>query len=368
MLVVSALVPRPLMASNLTPPVLFRTVQSHRPTLLLEEAETLGDNEDLRLVLNAGHVRGTAWVPRLVPVGDDYKTQLFRTWCPKVMALIGRLPVTLEDRSILIPLRRKGRGETVTRLRLDRLQQYEPLRRRAWRWAQDHLELLREADPDVPSEIHDRAQDNWRPLLAVADALGGIWPAPARRAVLELEARVPESESSGEMLLADLREFFAERRADRAFSTDIIGALTGLEDRPWHEWKKGKPLTQFQLARLLKPFNVESKTIRSGDRRLKGYYLDDLEEAFSRYLPAPSRDGVTSRDCAGADEEPQVVTNAPESQPDRVDSRSPDGGLSLGHDLEGEEPVEGSTTLGPTGIEIPSCGVGDPTMGAAGSE
>ena len=31
---------------------------------------------------------------------------------------------------------------------------------------------LRVADPPVPAELHDRAADNWRPLLAIADAAG----------------------------------------------------------------------------------------------------------------------------------------------------------------------------------------------------
>ena len=40
----------------------------------------------------------------------------------------------------------------------------------------DHASELREADPVVPPELHDRAADNWRPLLAIADLVGGEWP------------------------------------------------------------------------------------------------------------------------------------------------------------------------------------------------
>ena len=42
-------------------------------------------------------------------------------------------------------------------------------RRKAARWVKDNLEALRRADPEVPQELHDRACDNWRPLIAIAD-------------------------------------------------------------------------------------------------------------------------------------------------------------------------------------------------------
>jgi hypothetical protein len=47
--VIEALVPRPLLASNVTVAAVFRTIEAHRPTLLIDEADTfLGDNEELR--------------------------------------------------------------------------------------------------------------------------------------------------------------------------------------------------------------------------------------------------------------------------------------------------------------------------------
>ena len=44
------------------------------------------------------------------------------------------------------------------------------------------MQRLAEADPDVPDELHDRAADNWRPLLDIANAVGGDWPERARAA------------------------------------------------------------------------------------------------------------------------------------------------------------------------------------------
>jgi hypothetical protein len=54
--VIQALVPKPLLASNITAAAIFRTVEIARPTLLIDEGDTfLRENEELRGVLNSGH-------------------------------------------------------------------------------------------------------------------------------------------------------------------------------------------------------------------------------------------------------------------------------------------------------------------------
>ena len=111
---------RPLPTANMTPATVFRGIESYRPTLLVDEADTFIRNSDeLRGVLNSGHRRGMAFVLRTV--GDDYAVKTFSTWCPKAMAAIGRLPETLQDRSIVISLRRRAAHETVEGFRFDRI-------------------------------------------------------------------------------------------------------------------------------------------------------------------------------------------------------------------------------------------------------
>ena len=115
-----ALVPRLLLAASITAASVFRAVDRFAPTLLIDEADTfLSHNEELRGIINAGHTRSTAKVIRTV--GDNHDPKVFSTWSAKGIALIGRLPETLEDRSILITLRRKRPGETVERLPRDRI-------------------------------------------------------------------------------------------------------------------------------------------------------------------------------------------------------------------------------------------------------
>jgi len=106
MIVVHELVRRPLLATNIAPAPLFRCVEEFRPTLLLDEADAwLKENEELRGILNGGHSRKTAKVIRCV--GDEHDVRAFSTFCAKAVAGIGRLADTLEDRSIIIPMKRK---------------------------------------------------------------------------------------------------------------------------------------------------------------------------------------------------------------------------------------------------------------------
>jgi putative DNA primase/helicase len=101
-----ALVPRPCPASNITSAALFRAVEKWHPTLLIDEADTfLKSSDELRGILNSGHQRSSAYVIRTV--GDDHEPRQFRTWAPKAVALIGKLPPTLASRAIHIELRRK---------------------------------------------------------------------------------------------------------------------------------------------------------------------------------------------------------------------------------------------------------------------
>ena len=122
---VQAVTPRALSTSNITSAALFRTVEGWAPTLLIDEADTfLRNNEELRGVLNSGHNRLTACVVRTV--GDDHTPAMFRSWSAKAIGLIGLLPDTLADRAVTVTLRRKRPDERVERLRLDRMNEFEP--------------------------------------------------------------------------------------------------------------------------------------------------------------------------------------------------------------------------------------------------
>jgi putative DNA primase/helicase len=277
-------VPRPLPAANITSAAVFRTIESACPTLLIDEADTfLTGNDELRGVLNSGHNRATAFVVRTV--GEDHQPAKFGTWAPVAIAMIGKLPDTLHDRSIVVPLRRKKPGEIVERCRFDRSEEFDALRRKLRRWVEDARRGLLQWDGDVPASLHDRAADNWWALLAVADAAGGHWPQTARQAAVALSSGGEDAESAAVLLLHDMHALF-ERRGARIPTQAILDVLHAMDDRPWPEWRQGKPITAQQLARLLKPFGIASTTIRMDSGQTpKGFKRESFIDAFSRYLP-----------------------------------------------------------------------------------
>ena len=277
------LCPRVLTASNITAAALFRAVERWSPTLLVDEADTfLKGNDDLRGVINSGHNKAAAYVIRTA--GDDHEPRRFRTWAPKAIALIGKLQPTLASRSIEIRMQRLAPGESVEELRGDRLDQFDPLCRQACRWVHDNLTALREADPAIPAGLGGRAADNWRPLLAIADAVGDEWPELAREAAVALTVSDDQQPANIQLLL-DIHDVFNQLKTDRVSSMELATRLGDMEDRPWPEWRNGKPLTTRQLAAQLKPFGVGPRSIRTEDQTPKGYLLESFNDAFARYIP-----------------------------------------------------------------------------------
>jgi putative DNA primase/helicase len=282
--VISHLVPKPLFIGHTTASPLFRAIELVRPTLLLDEADSfLTDNEELRGLINLGHRRDGAVMRS---VGEDFKPHLFSVWAPLAIAAIGRVQETIEDRSIIIPLRRRRLDEPIENFSAIDPVVIDPLKRlarQAARWAADHTESLRKARPKRPAGVYNRAADNWHPLLAVADAAGGRWPELARRIAETMVAAAADDDASIRVvLLGDIRDVFAEKKLDRLASAELARALEPIEGRPWGEWKNGKPLSSHALARLLKPFGIAPARI---DNQTRGWRRDQFDEAFARYLP-----------------------------------------------------------------------------------
>jgi hypothetical protein len=283
--VIQTLVPKPLQAAHITAAAIFRTVEAVRPTLLIDEADTfIKDNEELRGIINSGHSRG-GQVVRLV--GDNYEPHAFSTWCPTAIAAIGSLPDTIEDRSIPVSLKRRRPEEKVERFRSDKTPELVEMCRKAARWGVDNHLALIDSDPSMPAELHDRAADNWRPLLAIADQVGGGWGERARHAAVALSVtNSAEGENLSYRLLSDIREIFVEKKIDRIGSEDLAMELSIISGSPWITLNRGKAVDSGWIAKRLRPFEIRPGTVRmSAEKTAKGYRLDQFKDAFERYLP-----------------------------------------------------------------------------------
>jgi Protein of unknown function (DUF3631) len=280
--VISRIVTRPLPTTSVTAAAIFRVVEKCRPTLIIDEADTfLPEAEELRGVINSGHRWGGAVIRT---VGDDHEPRTFSTYGACAIGLIGKLPATLHDRSVVIDLKRRLRSEQIVNFRSDRTGELDQLGRKVARWAADHADLVKTTDPQMPAGLFNRDADNWRPLLAIAEAAGGEWPERAREvAALCCAAAGGDDAAQIELLLGDMRDAFGQKT--EMPSADLIKALVALEGRPWAELGKNrKPVTQNRLARMLKPLGIAPQQIGPKEDRMRGYVFDHFLDAFARYL------------------------------------------------------------------------------------
>lgn len=277
---------RPLTASNISPAALFRCIDAWSPTLLVDEADAFArENEELRGLLNCGHTRDGAYVVRTV--GDDHTPRKFNTWGAKALAGIGKLADTLMDRAIVLELRRKLPHEQVERLRHAEPDLFETLAEKLARFAEDYRDAVRQARPQLPASLNDRAQDNWEPLLAIADVAGGAWPKAGREAALKLSGAESATMSTSTELLADIQTVFETRRADRISSADLIEALCEDDEAPWSTYNRGKPISPRQVAKRLAEYGIRPKNVRGAFGQAKGFEREQFTDAFSRYLSTP---------------------------------------------------------------------------------
>jgi hypothetical protein len=288
--VLDQLVDRPIRTENISVAALAHSL-AEGATLLLDEVDTIfkakapsDTQEMLRGVLDAGYRCGGAYI-RMVGQGAAMKPQRFDCFGPKALAGIGRLPGTLDDRSVIVVLRRRRRDESITAFRFSAARERAaPIRESLTRWSVSAQAGLRDALPVVPQELHDRAQDSWEPLLAIAELAGGSWPERGRKAALALAADVDvEDDTVGVQLLAALQAIFGEEKG--LATQNILETLNSQDESPWPGFNKGRGLTPRSLAGLLKPFGARPDSIRFGNDTYKGYKASALQDAWDRYVP-----------------------------------------------------------------------------------
>jgi putative DNA primase/helicase len=323
---ISRLVNRADKCSAHTEATLFRTIADEAPTLLIDEFHTTIDlhrkndtNASAILrIFNLGH-RYDGQVPRCVPAGDDWTVERFPVYGPMAVALIGQLPDEQQSRSFSVHLKRKLDNQSIKKMRIGPMPELDVLARKIRRWTDDNQEAVAKAYeqdpyPDMPTEVFNRAADNWTPLFVVADVIGGEWPAKVRAAAVAAVG-ASQTESRRVELLRDLQSIFSELDAtkgnrlpvtvatsgrlgqilhldrgqpDRIASREVVLLLNLKEDRPWKTYNRGREITELQVANLLDDFEIRPSQLRfkinGSGTRLKGYLKVWFEDAWARYL------------------------------------------------------------------------------------
>ena len=144
----------------------------------------------------------------------------------------------------------------------------------------------------MPEQLTGGQCDNWRPLIAIADACSPDIGKLVREIAFKMCQGLDEDFEV--LLLRDIRDLFDLKHVDRLASVAIVEHLNLLPDGLWADWR-GKHdtdtprlLTQAIMAKLLSPFGIRPATVwplnRNADSRSsRGYHRYQFEDAWRRY-------------------------------------------------------------------------------------
>jgi hypothetical protein len=298
--VLETLVYLPWRGTAPTSAALYRMI-TKAPTLLLDEVEAFNSKnksestQAILAILNAGHRKG-ATVPRCD--GPTHEVKEFPVYGPKAFAAIGRLPDTLTDRSIVVTMQRRTKGQKVERFLAARAKaEAKPIRDGVASFATAYQGAIGQAyrrllDTDLEF-LSDRNAEMWFPLFAICSVSAPDRVAELKRCAVTLcaDKAVDDADDSLPLkLLADIKTVWPEGQ-DRCDTESLIEKLKAREESPWVEYQ----LSPRKLAKMLRPFCVEPRVVRIGARVLRGYEYSGLEAAFSRYLEVESATSATSQ-------------------------------------------------------------------------
>jgi putative DNA primase/helicase len=279
----------PVKTDNVTPASMFRLIEARKPqlTILADEYDTyITGNDELRGIVNSGHQRSGAVLRTERTEEGQFEVREFPTFAPLALAGIKKLPATIASRALPILLQRKAKADRVEKFRENgNRAKLAALNGRWERWA---VGARLDLNPDMPDVLGDRQGDVSVPLLAIADAAGKEWGERARRALVAVfkgAAALGSQDDKGLLLLKHLREIFEPKDrppVESEFSMFLCDVLAERDDGPWKE--RGRAIEQSDLAKLLAPFGIKSKSVRKDKLVLKGYYRKDFFDAWKRYL------------------------------------------------------------------------------------
>ncbi|MHC1764620.1 MAG: DUF3631 domain-containing protein [Verrucomicrobiia bacterium] len=311
--VTEKIVRRPFRTSNTSAAVLYHVISRGNLTVLVDELDSV-NNEQRAAICNIlkGGFQANGTAHRMVERNGEQVEKEFPTFCPKMIATItmDKLDKATRTRTIGIRMQRKPRDmEKAKFRRVD----CTDIQRRCLRWVQDNAEALRAVPPmDIAECSTDRQEDVWEPLIAIARVVGGDWEPRLRLAAKEL-TNAPDdgaSQTISHQLLVAIRAYFAEG-ADRVDSKTLLEKLNSTGD--FADANYGRGLNPQFIAKLLKPYGIQPRTIKLTDgKTAKGYLREMFDAVFATYLPDPpvsKGNSVTTPVNIDRDEVFEKVTN-----------------------------------------------------------
>jgi Protein of unknown function (DUF3631) len=282
-----------------TPAGIFRSVGKRKPTLFIDEAESLSGEAAgaMRSVLNVGYRRGQS-VVRI----EQGRARSFSAYCPKCIILIGDPYDTLRDRSIIV---RMVRAEAPTRF-VHAIAQDEgaALAVRIAEAAKGQGEAIVAAyqSSGYLPWLQDREEEIWQSLFAICRILAPAEVPELERISADLAIdktadRTKYRESGdaedaaelseyGRRLASDLLAVLGER--DAIHTRVALDELRAMPTGPWRKWR-GDGLDARTMAALLRDQRITPRLVRlrvngkvSSEGVSRGYRKADIERALGR--------------------------------------------------------------------------------------
>ena len=284
-----------------TAAALFRGIDRHHPTTLIDEGANLDIVGAIRSIMNSGHRKGGVF-SRFV----DREDRDLSTYAPMAVGILTgtvSLPEELLDRSIIINMQRTLRTDL---RRFNSINPHieevvKPIFYQMCAWARTRPPL--NPNPDLPPKLRNRVSDNWLVLISIADCFGEAWGKKARDAAETFLRTAKEKDPSVVMLVSIRRVLNDALKADRCRVDDLIKALHDLHDAPWNEYcgheGKGVPhkIKDAEVTQLLGKYDIHPKTVwpknrKKGDasKSYRGYMRSWFEDAWARYCSDDSDD------------------------------------------------------------------------------
>jgi hypothetical protein len=320
------LVPDPMVFVEMTGPTMYRRIDANRPTLFVDESDSIFDRRS-----DLVHIVSAAWTPgTTIPRGDHD----FNVWCAKIIAFLipeekdpdKVLPRQLNTRVIDCPVWRMTPEEEAKLEAYKATEAYRNeeaectmFRRKLLRWKIDNAEAMRYLIPTYPPGFKSRLAQNWRLQLLIAERAGGIWPEELRHSAMEVSRHLLYGDpSEGVALLMVVKSLLASWPKGYITSAELLNHVLKQKGDYWRKFRGKGPISETQLAALLRRFRIRPRNIHPTKRSTKtvrGYVVADFREPIARY----ARDAPAEVDAAFVDDDDEPVV--PKRKPRRKSRR-----------------------------------------------
>jgi hypothetical protein len=262
----------------------LETLASANGTPLIDEFdEVLRNNPGVIGVLNGGIEAGA----KVTLMSMDGTVITRETFGAKVLAGIGSLPPTLNDRSILVKMRRKHHTEQLVKPH-ERKETLAFLKREIQQWCNANAAIV-SSTYVAPIEVNnDRFRDNYDPLLRIAACISKKFETLVRAAAIRMVNSQQEENIGGERLLADIKLIFDTSKKNEIGTNELLSLLCKHDESVWRRYKVNSAITAIDLAKELGLFSISPVRIRS-ETQMRGYKREQFREAFTRYVNDPDQ-------------------------------------------------------------------------------